>query len=194
MDASKSEKKEATRRRIVEAAGRSFRKNGFDGIGVDGLAAAAGVTSGAFYVHFQSKAAVFHEVIKEGLSELRDGILYFQAEHGENWWREFVTFYLTFKRTCDLCDSCTLQSLSSEVARADPVLRASFETGLRNVADAVLSGPRSPKAPRDLNGVISALISLVGAVTLSRSVESETLAAQIAECAGKALLGDSWVS
>ena len=37
---------------IVAAAGKRLKRQGFDGIGVDGLAAAAGVTSGAFYSSF----------------------------------------------------------------------------------------------------------------------------------------------
>ena len=44
---SRSEKKQETRQRILDAAGRGFRKGGYDGIGVDGLAKQAGVTSGA---------------------------------------------------------------------------------------------------------------------------------------------------
>ena len=35
---SRSEQKVQTRQRILEAAGRVFRKGGFDGVGVDGLA------------------------------------------------------------------------------------------------------------------------------------------------------------
>ncbi len=34
---------------ILQAGAEALRTNGFNGIGVDGLAAAAGVTSGAFY-------------------------------------------------------------------------------------------------------------------------------------------------
>src|ERR1700712_1064283 len=48
------EHKEETKRRILLAAGRSFRKEGFNQAGIDGLARGAGVTSGAFYGHFRS--------------------------------------------------------------------------------------------------------------------------------------------
>jgi TetR/AcrR family transcriptional repressor of nem operon len=44
---------------MIAAASRGFRSNGYAGIGVDGLAKAAGVTSGAFYSHFGSKDAAF---------------------------------------------------------------------------------------------------------------------------------------
>ena len=41
--------KQEARTKILDAAGRGFRRLGFGGIGVDGLAKEAGVTSGAFY-------------------------------------------------------------------------------------------------------------------------------------------------
>jgi TetR/AcrR family transcriptional regulator, transcriptional repressor for nem operon len=50
-----TEHKEATRRRIVEAAGRRLKLSGIDGSGIATLMADAGFTNGAFYAHFDSK-------------------------------------------------------------------------------------------------------------------------------------------
>jgi AcrR family transcriptional regulator len=44
------EHKEATRRRIVEAAGRRFKRDGIDGSGIATPTADAGLTNGAFAV------------------------------------------------------------------------------------------------------------------------------------------------
>jgi len=186
---SRSEQKAQTRQRILEGAGRAFRKGGYAGTGVDGLAKEAGVTSGAFYVHFDSKGAAFRESLKHGMDELRGGILYFQAEHGRRWWPEFVRFYLSVKRRCDLSEGCTLQSMPTEVARSDPESRTAFEVALREVAQAVVDGPVSPRAPKDVDAACAALASLVGAVTLARAVGSSTFADQIAAATELALLG-----
>lgn len=186
---SRSEQKVQTRQRILEAAGRVFRKGGFGGVGVDGLAKEAGVTSGAFYVHFDSKTDAFRESVKHGMADLRGGVLYFQAEHGRVWWPEFVRFYLSAKRTCDLSEGCTLQSMPAEVARSDQASRAVFETALRDVAQAVVDGPVSPSAPRDMESACAALATLVGAVTLARAVDSEAFASQIAAATENTLLG-----
>ncbi|NKI96096.1 TetR/AcrR family transcriptional regulator [Rhizobacter sp. SG703] len=186
---SRSEQKAQTRQRILEGAGRAFRKGGYAGTGVDGLAKEAGVTSGAFYVHFDSKGAAFRESLKHGMDELRGGILYFQAEHGRRWWPEFVRFYLSVKRRCDLSEGCTLQSMPTEVARSDPESRTAFEVALREVAEAVVDGPASPRAPKDVDAACAALASLVGAVTLARAVGSSTFADQIAAATELALLG-----
>ena len=186
---SRSEQKEQTRQRILEAAGRGFRKGGFAGIGVDGLAKEAGLTSGAFYAHFDSKAHAFRESMTRGMADLRGGVLYYQAEHGRAWWPEFVRFYLSAKRTCELSESCTLQAMPMEVARSDEASRAAFESGLREVAQAIVEGPVSRRAPRDIETACAALSSLVGAVTLARAVGSKDFAAQIAAATERALLG-----
>lgn len=188
---SRAEQKVETRRRIVDAAGRSFRKGGYGGIGVDGLAREAGVTSGAFYVHFDSKSAAFQAAVERGMDELREGVLHFQAGHGRAWWPEFVRFYLGFKRTCDLSESCTLQSLSPEVGRSEDAVHQVFEAGLDAVADAIVKGPASPKVPRDLDAARAALAQLAGAVTLGRAC-TEAMSQRIADAAGRALLGAHW--
>ena len=191
---SRAEQKLLTRSRIVDAAARGFRRNGFGGMGVDGLAKEAGVTSGAFYVHFDSKSSAFREAVTQGMRELKEGVLHFQTTHAKAWWPEFVRFYLGFKRTCDLSESCTLQSLSPEMARSDDASRAAFETGLRDVADAILAGPRSPGIPKDFDAAYAALAALVGAVTLGRAVHSAALSNRIAQSTGRALLGSHWAT
>jgi AcrR family transcriptional regulator len=50
-----TEHKEATRRRIVETAGRRLKRDSIDGSGIATLMADAGLTNGAFYAHFRSK-------------------------------------------------------------------------------------------------------------------------------------------
>jgi AcrR family transcriptional regulator len=184
---SRSEQKLLTRQRIVDAVGRGFRKNGFGGAGVDGLAKEAGVTSGAFYVHFESKAAAFREAVHSGMSDLKQGLRIHQQRHAQNWWREFVHFYLHIKRKCDLTESCALQSLAPEVARSDAGAREVFEAELREAAKLILEGPKSPGAPPDESSALVALSTLLGAVTLARAVKDATMADQIANGAERML-------
>ena len=185
---SRSEQKLKTRQRILDAAGRGFRKVGYGGIGVDGLAREAGVTSGAFYVHFESKSQAFRESVVQGMENLKGGVRYYQSTHGPGWWTEFVRFYLGAKRTCDLSESCTLQSMPAEIARSDDAARAAFEAGLRDVAEAIIDGPPSLGAPKDLDSACAALASLIGAVTLARAVGSSALSEQIPTATERALL------
>lgn len=184
----RSEKKLQTRQRILDAAGRGFRKGGFGGVGVDGLAKEAGVTSGAFYVHFDSKATAFRESVAQGMSDLKDGVRHFQTTHGRTWWPEFVRFYLGTKRTCDLSESCALQSFPPEVARSDASSRAAFEAELLDVATIVAAGPPSDGVPPDADAAMAALATLVGAVTLARAMDDPAVSGRIAAAAERVLL------
>src|SRR5437867_6146779 len=47
--------KQATRRRIIAAAGRRLKRDGIDGSGIATLMTDAGLTNGALYAHFDSK-------------------------------------------------------------------------------------------------------------------------------------------
>jgi NADH:ubiquinone oxidoreductase subunit F (NADH-binding) len=81
----------------------------------------------------------------------------------------------------DLADSCALQSLTGDVARADGKARETFEAGLREVVEAMAS---------DLQGgrqeALALLALLVGGVSIARAVEDPDFAAEIAEAVGKA--------
>jgi len=61
---------EETHSRILEAAGESFARYGYDGTGVAEICRRAGVTKGAFYHHFPSKQAVFLELFDRWLAGL----------------------------------------------------------------------------------------------------------------------------
>lgn len=178
---SRNDQKEQTRQRVVQAAARGFRSNGYGAIGVDGLARQAGVTSGAFYKHFSSKSEAFRVAVGFGMDDLLRGVRYFQSTHGADWWPVFVRFYLNDKRTCDLADSCSLQSLPPELARTDFDTRRVFEDALISIADAVVDGPDSPCKPQTRDEALTALCSLAGAVTIARAVAKESVAKQIAD-------------
>ena len=172
--------KDEARMKILNAAGRGFRRLGFGGIGVDGLAKEAGVTSGAFYGHFPSKAEAFKAAAVAGLVQLREAIEDLRANDAEGWLSTFVDFYMSVRRTCDLAESCALQSLTPEVARADPDTKAAYEAELVKVADAVAKGlPNAPFAARRRTAwAILALLS--GGVSMARSAADPKTGAQIA--------------
>jgi AcrR family transcriptional regulator len=179
--------REEAKARILAAVGRGFRKRGYGGIGVDGLAKEAAVTSGALYGHFPSKEAAFKESVIAGLDELRAGIEATRAKHGVKWIEIFVDFYLGYKRTCELGDSCTLQSLTPEVQRSDSETKTAYEARMKQVAQAVADGLSGVDAVDRLQRAWALLAILTGGVTLARAVEdqatSDTIAAAVRKTA-----------
>jgi TetR/AcrR family transcriptional repressor of nem operon len=181
--------KEEARTRILGAAGRGFRRLGYGGIGIDGLAKEAGLTSGAFYGHFPSKSEAFKAAALAGLVELREGIEHLRVVEGDAWLEKFAEFYMSVRRTCDLGQSCALQSLTPEVARADQDTKAAYEAEMLKVVEAVAEGLRPGTLPERRETAWAILALLSGGVTLARSAEAAAVGTQIAGAVKSAVLG-----
>src|ERR1700720_2116980 len=59
-----------TRKRIVTAAAREFRKNGIVATGLNDLMKAAGLTHGGFYKHFESKDQLVTKACAEAVQTM----------------------------------------------------------------------------------------------------------------------------
>jgi TetR/AcrR family transcriptional repressor of nem operon len=171
------------RARLVEAAGRGFRSGGFGGTGVDALAKGAGLTSGAFYAHFDSKAEAFRLVVSDGLATLRNGIAAFQQNHGRLWRDPFVDFYLGERMQLGLDEACGLPSFSTDVARADDATRAVYEAELKSLVEVVAAGFRGAHADQRAWAFLAVLS---GAAAMARAVKDERIRRDILKAAGVA--------
>ena len=175
------------RERLVEAAGRGFRLSGFGGAGVDGLAKGAGLTSGAFYAHFESKAEAFRLVVAEGVAKLRARVVSFRRQHGRNWRDPFVDLYLGERMQVGLDEACGLPSFSSDVARADEATRAVYEAELDLLVAELADGFRGAHARQR---AVALLAVLSGAAAMARAVKNERARREIlasAKVAAKAI-------
>ena len=191
-----AEHKRQTRARVVAAAGQVFRKEGYGGAGIDELTKAAGVTNGAFYGHFKSKGEAFRIAVVAGLEELRQGIAALKADQPKGWLQAFASYYLGYKRTCDLGDSCALPSLSWDVMRADEETRTAYTAELGHLIAEIADGlpkdvgqGRLGSTPEDQAIVLMALLS--GGVTLARAVSDPVLSKRIADLVAKTASG--WI-
>lgn len=181
-----TEHKIETRSKVVAAAGRVFREEGYGGAGIDALTKAAGVTNGAFYGHFKSKSEAFRTAVVTGLEELRQGIKTLKTEQPRGWLATFVGYYLGHKRTCELGESCALPSLSADVMRTDPETRRAYTEELRHLIAEVATGlpdgpsPGSATTPPEDRAILL-LALLTGGVTLARAVSDPILSEKIAK-------------
>jgi AcrR family transcriptional regulator len=173
------EHKAETRRKILEAAARRFRAEGYEGLGVDGLAKAAGVTNGAFYGHFASKAEAYQAVVEAGLEELRQGILKFRKEGGADWLGVFTQFYFSPPKIECAEAACGLPAFAPEAARAPAETREMFQAKLLEVVEAMAAGLDGPEATRTERAWL-VLAALAGGVTLVRALSDEARARTIA--------------
>jgi AcrR family transcriptional regulator len=135
---------------------------------------------------FKSKAGAFREAVAAGMQEYRLAIENLQRSLGDGWRRHLIDFYMSERRTCDLADSCALQSLTSEVARSDDDVKETFEAELRAMIAAAAAGmPADSDADRRADAA-ALLALLAGGVSLARAVKDPALAEEIAEAVRRA--------
>jgi TetR/AcrR family transcriptional repressor of nem operon len=187
-----TEHKQETRSRVIAAAGQVFRKEGYGGAGIDALTKTAGVTNGAFYGHFKSKGEAFRTAVLTGLEDLRQGIAALKAAQPKDWLKSFAGYYLGYKRTCDLGESCALPSLSSDVMRANGETRDAYTAELKRIideiADGLPDGPEDQSDARRKDQAILTLVMLSGGVTLARAVSDPVLSERIASLVEQTVL------
>ncbi|WP_067965632.1 TetR/AcrR family transcriptional regulator [Nocardiopsis trehalosi] len=70
----KAQQREETSRALVAAARRLFARHGYAAVALEEITAAAGVTKGALYHHFGSKAGIFRAVVAEVQHEVGERV------------------------------------------------------------------------------------------------------------------------
>jgi TetR/AcrR family transcriptional repressor of nem operon len=184
-------KKERTRVRILDAASQSFRSSGYAGTGVDGIAKAAGVTSGAFYAHFGSKDGAFEAALATGLDEVIESIPNFQADFGEDWVVGFADYYLSEAHRNDLACGCAMTTLSPEVARSGPEVHMAYEAKMSRIVGLIADGLGGASDEVRRARAWAVLSTLIGGLTLSRAVANLDVANGIAAAARTAAVAAS---
>lgn len=175
--------REKVRRRIVREAGRLFRRRGYDGVGIDGIMAAARLTRGGFYGYFRSKAQLFAEVLAgehDLLRRLRERPGRSRAELNAAA-RAVLGAYLEPGNRDAVGRGCSLATVSTDVARAGAPAKAAYAETVRALSAEIergLDGAR-PADPRAL----ASLALCVGGLVLSRAVGDAALADAIERAA-----------
>src|SRR4051794_16775865 len=129
--------KQATRRRILETAGRRFKQDGIDGAGVATLMSDAGLTNGAFYAHFDSKEDLVANVLADQLRAQRESL---DSEPSDRAGLEaFVRSYLSPQHRDQCADGCPSAALLDEIVRRPATTRQVFTNELMAEIDDIAS-------------------------------------------------------
>lgn len=169
-----------TRKRIVEAASKAFRRQGIDATGVAEIMAAAGLTHGGFYRHFASK----DELVREAMLASRKNLLLDStaaAEAGGQAMLAVLLDYVTQAYRDNLDDGCPLAANGSELVRADEATRhqatASFGKIVANLAPFL----HTQEGLDQSDVALSLMTNMVGALTIARMVDDPVLSDRILE-------------
>jgi TetR/AcrR family transcriptional repressor of nem operon len=168
--------KEATRRRILDAAGRRFKRDGIAGSGIASLMADAGLTNGAFYAHFASKDDLVARTVADELRRQQER--YLTLPPGADV-ELVVRGYLSVEHRDNPPGGCPSAALLEEIGRADDTTKQAYTEGMLAVADelAAVAGLGESTSARAV--ALSAFAMMIGTLQLSRALSDRHLADQV---------------
>ena len=171
------DQKQATRQRIIEAAGRRFKEDGIDGAGVAGVMSDAGLTNGAFYAHFASKEDLVANVLADQLRAQRQSV---DAQSPDRAGLEaFIRSYLSPQHRDQCADGCPSAALLDEIARRPTATRQVFTDELMGVIDDIATrlDPTDLEAAR--TDALTVFGLMVGTLQLARALTDPDLSDQL---------------
>ena len=173
--------KEETRKRILEIAGRRFRRDGIEAVGLVPIMKEAGLTHGGFYAHFTSKDVLVAEAVRGAFAEtngrLRRAIE--QAPPGKGL-EALLDRYLNEAHRDATEAGCTAAALAGELARGSDVARRAIAEGIETLIDLVESGLEPSLAAAEKRRRARAVVStMIGALMLARTIPDPQASSQI---------------
>lgn len=172
------EHKARTRVRIVEAARKLFNRHGFEQVSIDQIMAAAGLTRGGFYHHFDSKDALYAEAVEHFAlaNPFRRSLRERPPMTAPELARALLDLYLGDDVFGDIDNHCPLYALPGDVARAGETSQRAYTRlaqGLAKVYEDALAESLPAAAARTR---AQAIVSLcVGGMLLSRTTDDPQL-------------------
>jgi TetR/AcrR family transcriptional regulator, transcriptional repressor for nem operon len=181
--------KQATRQRIVEAAGRRFKQDGLDGAGVASVMSDAGLTNGVFYAHFKSKEDLVANVLADQLRAQRES---FDTQPSNRGGLEaFIRSYLSPEHRDQCADGCPSAALLAEIGRRPHATRQVFGDELMGVVDDMASRLDSTDIESARTDALTLFGLMAGTLQIARALtdrqQSDRLLAQGVETALKLL-------
>jgi TetR/AcrR family transcriptional repressor of nem operon len=167
------DQKANARAALIDAGARSLKTSGFTGIGVDGLASAAGVTSGAFYSNFPNKEAMLEAVIDAFVGEpFLSETEFSNIAEGRSRLKSFLDDYISIEHCADPAAGCVMPALSADVSRAQPPVKEAYERNISALAEKIAGLLDGDPADRERRAW-SVVALMVGALTISRAMPDQ---------------------
>jgi AcrR family transcriptional regulator len=165
-----SDQKLKARRSIIESGAKVLKAGGYSGVGVDQVAAAAGVTSGSLYSNFSGKEHLLKEIIGQYL-----GAPYTDAGEGDDvdWharFKEFLTNYISAHHRNDPAAGCVMPALSADVSRASAAVRRAYQQRMNEFIDKIVKALEGSTRRQRRDRAWSIIALMVGSLTVARAL------------------------
>jgi TetR/AcrR family transcriptional repressor of nem operon len=170
------EEKARTHERILEIASKRIREQGLEGPGVAEIMAAAGLTHGGFYKHFESRDDLIAEATERAVarSDKRFAEL---TDDADDPLAAYVNWYLSAEHLENPGAGCALAALGDGARRGDERVRSAYTGQVERYLEhfeRFLGGGEEAR-----QRAIHAVSALIGSVLLARAVDDEALSDEI---------------
>lgn len=167
--------KDSSRQRIMDVAAERFRSDGIAASGLAGIMSEAGLTNGAFYPHFRSKAELVRESLAAAMDDQSDQLREIVADGGL---KAVIAAYLSPRHRDNPEAGCTLAALLPELARQPLATRILYMERILAAVREMASALPDETGDREAT-VIGIYATLIGTLQLARAFDGTPLSERV---------------
>ncbi|WP_175781856.1 TetR/AcrR family transcriptional regulator [Burkholderia anthina] len=177
-------RKELTHQRIVEAAARAIRRNGYAGAGVTDIMKDAGLTHGGFYAHFASREAMLAEAADcAGAEAVATSANIAACAPPDMAFESLVRAYLSAEHVDNAEMGCPIVALGSELPRQTSEVRNAATRHIKEMIDLVARQSPDWGQPSAHESALVNVATMVGTLIIARAVDDRELSDALREAA-----------
>ncbi|MBK8007493.1 MAG: TetR/AcrR family transcriptional regulator [Rhizobiales bacterium] len=162
------------REKIVAVAAKLFRERGIAAVGVAELMAAAGMTHGGFYKHFESRDALIAEACRYSFAEPGGGLRAAAeaAPAGEEL-KAIVARYLSRRHRDDPGSGCVVAALGGEVGNRISPAREALQAGRERLIALVARYMKGEGAKERASAFVATMVGALISARLADGASSD---------------------
>ncbi len=177
-------RKELTHERILDAAARLVRRNGYAATGVAEVMNEAGLTHGGFYAHFDSRTQLLAEAADRASGKTLERLRKAAERAGPDEALDaYIDHYLSDAHLEAPETGCSLAALGTETPRQAPEVRRVAGRRLKETIDFVERQLPDRGEPGRHDEALAIMSCLVGAMVMARAADDKRLSKDIRRAA-----------
>ncbi|SIS94615.1 TetR/AcrR family transcriptional regulator [Neptunomonas antarctica] len=183
------EHKIKTRQKILNSAAQLFTQNGFDHVGINDVMRHAGLTRGAFYTHFSSKAELYAESIVAAAMEIGHRT---DPDHPDVPPLEsIIKTYLSMEHRKGETLRCPLAFLTTDMTQRDEQVRNAYTRVFKGFVNNLGKHLEQQNGYADTQKSMQQAVMMIGGLAISRALNDDTLASELLDSCHAALTTQS---
>ncbi|WP_299998961.1 TetR/AcrR family transcriptional regulator [uncultured Cedecea sp.] len=180
------EQSELNRNSIIATSSQLFRERGLDGVSVKDIMAAAGLTHGGFYGHFNSKDELEALACEQALKGSYMAI----AENQVSDFPQLVERYLSLRHRDCPASGCAIAALATDVQRKgqDKPIHEPYIAGVKNMTEFIKNMQSDGSDSTIGDKHLTQFALMAGALMLARATRGDDISGRFLAAAKTALL------